>query len=201
MTSKPTGPMTEEDVLLAFTAEPDHGRTTLEDYVRRYPLHAEAITALAVDLMLAPQRDQSSYSPTDVAVDRAWQAFSAVAIPLETKSVGAVYNLIGALPNKDFRALAARVGANTLFLSQLRDRTIDLATIPSRFIEHLAKELAVTVAAVMEDLGRPPSAVATSERFKAEVKPRAGDRITFEQAIQNSNLDPDQQRKLKEFMD
>jgi len=33
------------------------------------------------------------------------------------------------------------------------------------------------------------------------VKPRAGDRITFEQAIQNSNLDPDQQRKLKEFMD
>ncbi len=201
MTSKPTVPMTEEDVLLAFTAEPDHGRATLEDYVRRYPPHAEAITSLAVDLMLAPQRDQNSCSPTDTAVDHAWQAFSAVAIPLETKSAGAAYNLIGALPNKDFRALAVRVGANTLFLSQLRDRAIDLATIPPRFIEHLAKELSVTVAAVMEDFGRPPSAVATSERFKAEVKPRAGDRITFEQAIQNSNLDPDQQRKLKEFMD
>ncbi|SFV29453.1 hypothetical protein [Hyphomicrobium facile] len=190
----------QEDVLLAFSCENDASPATLAEYVRRYPGYAGALADLAVELMIVPLREDACCSPQDATVDRAWETFRSSATSLETKSLGAAGSLIAALPPAEFRALAKRIGVNTLFLVQLRDRIIDATTIPRRFVELLARELSSTVSAVMDDLARPPM-VAASERFKSDQKPGADKRIAFADAIGNSDLDDEQQQKLRAFMD
>jgi len=190
----------QEDVLLAFSCEKDASPATLAEYVRRYPEHAGALADLAVELMIVPLREDASCSPQDAAVDRAWQTFKSSTTSLETKSLGIAGSLIAALPPAEFRALAKNIGVNTLFLVQLRDRVIDATTIPRRFVELLAGELSSTVSTVMDDLARPPM-VAASERFKSDRKPGADKRIAFADAVGNSDLDDEQQQKLRAFMD
>lgn len=87
MTIKPAAPETEEDVLLAFTAEASQDRATLEAYIARYPEHAEALAALAVEVMLAEGRRTSITETNDPAIDKAWEAYQS-ALPIETKSIG-----------------------------------------------------------------------------------------------------------------
>lgn len=194
MTTTPI--LSQEDVLLSFAAEPAHGQATLLDYFRRYPQYSAALAELAVELMIAPGREDAVGPTDDAAVDRAWHAFKLHAAPLETKSLGTAGSLLAALPPGQFRAVATRLGANTLLLAQLRDRVIDVATIPRGFLKKLAGALSATVDALMADLARPPI-VAATERFKAEHKPEAGKRISFDMALKNSGLDEAQQAKLR----
>ena len=188
----------QADVLFAFSTEATPSGDTLTDYARRYPQYAEALAELAVELMLAPERDELPGATDSPAVDHAWQAFVAASTPLETKSVGTAGSLIAALSPADFRSLAKRLDVNTLFLAQLRDRLIELGTIPWRFLETLASELSTTVAALTEDLGRPPM-VAAGERFKSDRKPAVAAAVPFETAVSNSGLNPGQQQRLLEY--
>jgi hypothetical protein len=45
---------------------------------------------------------------------------------------------------------------------------------------------------------RAPPVVDKQQRFKADQKPAAPTRITFEEAVRNSGLTPEQQRRLLE---
>ncbi len=195
-TSKPLA-ADEESVLMAFCMEPSHGRETLERYIREYPQHATALIDCSIDLLHGlPAGDASVIEVPDSAVDKAWQRFErAVQQP-----DGEVANPFAKLNTSSFKSLARSLDVSNLFLMRVRDRAIRAATIPARFVEKLASELGTTVQAVGAYLQGPPGMV-SGQAFRSSVKPSVGEQITFDQAVETSQLTPEQQATLKALSD
>jgi len=191
-TSKPLA-ADEESVLMAFCLEASHGRETLERYIREYPQHATALIDCSIDLLHGlPAGDASVIEVPDSAVDKAWQRFErAVQQP-----DGEVANPFAKLNTSSFKSLAHSLDVSNLFLMRVRDRAIRAATIPARFVEKLASELGTTVQAVGAYLQGPPGMV-SGQAFRSSVKPSVGEQITFDQAVETSQLTPEQQATLK----
>jgi len=183
----------EESVLMAFFMEPSRGRETIERYIREYPQHATSLIDCLIDLQHEPSADDAPATEVpDSAVDKAWQRFErAVQQP-----DAAVANPFAKLNTSSFKSLARSLDVSNLFLMRVRDRAIRAATIPTRFVEKLASELGTTVQAVGAYLQGPPSMV-SSQAFRSSVKPSVGEQITFDEAVETSQLMPEQQATLK----
>jgi hypothetical protein len=187
----------EEDVLVAFSVEPTHDGKTLEKYLTDYPEHAQALIACSIELMVDATRNVEIVATSEKAVDRAWQRFqSAVGQPEEAP----VTNPFATLNPTAFKSLAKKLNINNLLLIRLRDRAIDAATIPRRFVQMLSTELGATTDAVMNYLRNPPTTV-SGHSFRSTVKPAVIEQISFERAVQTSQLTHDQQKALKALQD
>ena len=187
----------EEEVLLAFSIEPTHDRKTLEQYLTDYPEHAKALIACSIELMVDATRSVETVATSENAVDLAWQRFqSAVSQPEEAP----VLNPFATLNPTAFKSLARQLGINNLLLIRLRDRAIDAATIPRHFVQRLATELGATTDAVTAYLRSPPAMV-SGHSFRSTVKPAVTQQISFEKAVETSQLTPDQQDALKALQD
>ncbi len=187
----------EEEVLLAFSVEPTHDRETLERYLTDYPEHARALVACSIELMVDATRSVETGATSDNAVDRAWQRFQSVVSQPEEVSV---LNPFATLNPAAFKSLAKKLGINNLLLIRLRDRAIIAATIPRRFVQRLASELGATTDAVMDYLRSPPAMV-SGHSFRSTVKPAVTEQISFEKAVETSQLTPDQQDAIKALQD
>lgn len=193
---QPSNP-SEEEVLLAFSVEPTHDRRTLEKYLTDYPEHAKALVACSIELMVDATRSAESVATSEDAVDRAWQRFqSAVSQPEEAS----VINPFATLNPGAFKSLAKELDINSLLLSRLRDRAIVAVTIPHRFVQRLATELGATTEAIMDYLRSPPAMV-SGHSFRSAVKPAVAEQISFEKAVETSQLTPGQQEALKAMRD
>lgn len=194
-TSKPFA-ADEESVLMAFSMELSHGRETLERYIREYPQHATALIDCSIDLQHEPPADDvPAIEVADSAVDKAWQRFErAVQQPTAEENPFAKLNTSG------FKSLARSLNVSNLFLMRVRDRAINAATIPVRFVEKLSSELGATVQFVDAYLHRPPGIV-SEHAFRSSVKPSVGEQITFDQAVATSQLTAEQQAALKALAD
>lgn len=187
----------EEEVLLAFSVEPTHDRKTLEKYLTDYPEHAEALIACSIELLVDVTRSVETAATSENAVDLAWRRFrSAVSQPEESS----VLNPFATLNPTAFKLLAKKLGINNLLLIRLRDRAIVAATIPRRFVQRLATELGTTTDAVMDYLRSPPAMV-SGHSFRSTVKPSVTEQISFEKAVETSQLTPDQQEALRAMKD
>lgn len=187
----------EEEVLLAFSVEPTHDRKTLEKYLTDYPEHAEALIACSIELLVDVTRSVETAATSENAVDLAWRRFrSAVSQPEESS----VLNPFATLNPTAFKLLAKKLGINNLLLIRLRDRAIVAATIPRRFVQRLATELGATTDAVMDYLRSPPAMV-SGHSFRSTVKPSVTEQISFEKAVETSQLTPDQQEALRAMKD
>lgn len=187
----------EEEVLLAYSVEPTHDRKTLEKYLADYPEYAEALIACSIELMVDATRSVETVATSENAVDRAWQRFqSAVRRPDEAS----IPNPFATLNPTAFKSLAKKLGINNLLLIRLRDRAIIAATIPRRFVQRLASELGATTDDVMDYLRSPPAMV-SGHSFRSTVKPAVTEQISFEKAVETSQLTPDQQDALKALQD
>jgi hypothetical protein len=191
--SKPS----EEEVLLAFSVEPMYDRKTLERYLGEYPEYAIALVECSIELMLDATLSDKVVATSEATVDRAWQRFQ-TAVNLSNNT--SVTNPFATLNPTAFRSLAKRLDITNLLLIRLRDRTIDATTIPRRFVQGLAAELGATVDTVMAYLRSPPAMV-SSHSFRSAVKPAVTEQISFEKAIQTSQLTPAQQNVLKALQD
>lgn len=187
----------EEEVLLTFSVEPTHDRETLERYLTYYPEHARALVACSIELMVDATRSVETEATSDNAVDRAWQRFQSVVSQPEEVSV---LNPFATLNPAAFKSLAKKLGINNLLLIRLRDRAIIAATIPRRFVQRLASELGATTDAVMDYLRSPPAMV-SGHSFRSTVKPAVTEQISFEKAVETSQLTPDQQDAIKALQD
>lgn len=185
--------LSEEEVLLAFSVEPTHDRKMLECYLDEYPDHVKALVECSIELMLDEMRSNEV-----AAVDQAWQRFqSAVSV---SGDMSVTNPLFAKLNPTAFRSLAKRLDITNLLLVRLRDRAIDVATIPQRFVQKLATELGATADAVMVYLSSPPGMI-SSHSFRSAVKPAVTAQISFEQAIETSQLTQAQQETLKALKD
>lgn len=197
------------DVLCALAlAMPVPDARILDDFVRRFPEHAEALTEFAVVLALEPDRAEDedgevapSAGTVSPAVSRAISHFHNVAFELEKAAGGtaaaAVTNPLSGLSREEFREFASRLGVNSTFAIKLRDRLIDPETIIARpgFCEAAAKAALVPLEVMVAHF-RAPSAISAQTHYKAEVKPGVTTKESFEDAVRRSGLTQEQQRRL-----
>jgi hypothetical protein len=191
--------LNEEEVLLAFSVEPVHDRATLERYLRQYPEHAHALVDCSIELMVDASlgRDEAQVSSERV-VEQAWQQFQAAAVGSAQSAT--VANPFAQLNPTAFKSVAKKLDISNLLLMRFRDRAVDAATIPGRLVQRLAVELGATADAMSAYLRSPPTMVA-SQSFRSNVKPAVTAQISFDQAVETSQLTPAQKEALKALRD
>ncbi len=192
----------------------------LDEYARLYPQFADALTEFAVELVidsLMHQGDEENI-PGDAeaisdVVSRVMsqfenqlyerrQARTTTAAAPARAATASVENPFVALDRPGFRALVSQLDVNSVFLSKLRDRTIDPISIPKAYSRHLALEMDEDIDAMAAHLFAPQESVAAGRQlYKAEGKPAAAPRQSFEEAVKTSGLSHEQQRRLLSFQD
>jgi hypothetical protein len=90
----------------------------------------------------------------------------------------------------------ARLQINDVFMMKLRDRRIRDDTVPAWFFADLARELSISDDMLRAHLAASPQ-IQIATRFKADRKPEAATKETFEEAIASSGLTPEQQAALR----
>lgn len=197
------------DVLYALAmAMPVPDATTLDEFVRRYPEHADALTEFAVELALEPDRAEEEEEvavladAVSPAVSRAISHFHNFSFKLEQAAPGgtaaaSVSNPLSGLGRDDFRGFASRLGVNSTFAIKLRDRLIDPETIIARpgFCQAVADAAHVPLDVMVAHL-RAPSAISAQSLYKADGKPGVSAKESFEDAVRRSGLTEEQQRRL-----
>ena len=111
------------------------------------------------------------------------------------KAAPAVENPFAKLTRSEIRALGQRLHANTVFVMKLRDRHISGHTMTEGFLRRIADELGVLLEIVVAHFAAP-AYIQSSAHFKAETKPEAGEKQTFEEAVRSCGLTPEQQNSL-----
>jgi len=190
--------LNEEEVLLAFSVEPSHDRTTLEQYLSLYPEHANALVDCPIELMIDASRgDDELQVSSEQVVEKAWQQFQTA---IGSAQNAAVADPFVQLTRSAFKSVAQRLNISNLLLMRFRDRAVDASTIPRQLVQRLAGELGATVDAVSAYLNNPPTIV-SGLSFRSSVKPAVTEQISFEQAVETSQLTPAQQEALKAMRD
>lgn len=185
----------EEEVLHAFSVEPMHDLVTLEHYLNRYPEHALALVDCSIELMMdAFHSGEEVQVSSDQVVDQAWQQFQAAMG--SAQGTAAVANPFAQLQPSAFKSMARKLDISNLFLIRVRERAIDAATIPRRFVQKLAVELSANADAVSDYLRSPPTEASTLS-FRSSVKPEVAAQISFDQAVETSQLTPAQKEALQ----
>jgi hypothetical protein len=183
----------EEEVLLAFSVEHKHDQATLERYLSQYPEHAQALVDCSIELMMdAFLASEDVQVSSDEAVEKAWQQFDTA---MGSMQGTAVANPFAQLTPTAFKTVAKRLDISNLFLIRVRERAIAATSIPWRFVQRLATELGATAEALSAYLGSPPAMV-SNQSFRSNVKPEVAAQISFEQAIDTSQLTPAQREAL-----
>jgi hypothetical protein len=191
-----------DEVLYAFSVEPNKDSVTLEKYLREYPQYKEELIDLSIEIFANPNQDFSPVSEGDSKeAELVWERFQS-SLTTETTVSGSssVKNPLLNLDRSRFRALAKKLGVNSLFLTMLRDRTIKVSTIPTQLIGILAKELDVSSDVMRNALVGEPT-VSSSVRFKADGKPTATEQVSFDEALDSCSLSDSQKEKLMEMKD
>jgi len=189
----------------------------VDDFARRYPQYAGALTDFAIELAVdgsmhddedefelpgEPERISPVVSRVmSIFENRLFEVREGRAAKGARASSIDVENRLATLDRERFRKLATRVGGNTVFLSKLRDRQIDPVTIPDRYCSHVADEMGDPLDLVMAHLYAPPQKPVARQFYKADRKPAAIGRQTFEEAVRGSGLSNEQQIWLLAFRD
>lgn len=178
----------------------------LDEYTRRFPEYAEALTSYAIELAVeaAVERGSPVIQPaeTSALAMRAMSRFQnrkfevgAKKQPAPAKSATPA-NPLASLPTNHLRAAIGQLHINDVFMMKLRDRRIREDTIPMWFRTELARELSVSDDVLRAHLAAPPQ-IHGATSFKADQKPRVVAKETFEEAIERSGLTPEQQAALR----
>lgn len=206
MTTTPAMPL--DDVLQAFAmakAVPDV--ETLEEFTRNYPTYADALTEFAVELLLddalSDEADETGGENVSPAVSRAISYFQNAVYEIEKKSAAPLHsvpqarNLFADMDRARFRSVASSLHVNNAFMIKLRDRMIEPDSLTSRtgFCRKVAEEIGEPIDMVIAHF-KGAQAIARGQHFKSDEKPALSKRETFEEAVRNSGLTPEQQAYL-----
>jgi len=182
----------------------------LDEFVRRYPGHAEALTDLAIGIVLDMAKDddneeaESSGASMSPAVSRAMSRFQNKLFEVKQRemSVSASHHVAASVSNpfailtrNEFRDLATRLHSNTVFVGMLRDREIDPATMSAGFTRFVANEMKAPLELVAGHFAGQ-SEMAKYQYYKADSKPSVGLKLSFAEAVRKSGLTEEQQNYL-----
>jgi hypothetical protein len=209
MTSTPPrSPTPLRNVLYELAlAKPAPDAALVDEFVRHYPEYAADLTEYAIELALdaIAARNEPVDKPSAVTAPSVSRAMSRFhnrlhAVRKETdaeaaKAAPAVENPFAKLTRDAIRALAQGLHANTVFVMKLRDRLITDDTMTEGFLRRIADELGVLREHIVAHFAAP-AYIQSSAHFKADTKPAAGEKQTFEEAVRSCGLTPEQQHSL-----
>lgn len=188
MNSVPPRPSLD-DVLSAFAVEPDPGRDTLENYLRRFPEYAPDLVDLSVELSRPGTSFDESLSDSEkMLIDSSWEKYglavaAATADPFTSLSLDRL------------RHVAKSLSVPRQILSAFRDRIVVVSSVPRPFLQHLAASLERSLDEIVAYLEQPPSsAVALSH--KADEKPGIREPVEFEQLLIEAGVSDDHRVQL-----
>ena len=212
MTTNKSTPL--EEVLYEFwLAKPVPDAELLDEFVRLYPEHAAALTDLAVDIVLDPSLSDEEYTAEPLApgvspaVSRAMSRFQNRLFEVQPKQVRsatvsskshAIENPFSRLERIEFRQLTQGLHCNNVFAGMLRDREIIADTMTEGFKRRVADELQAPIELVAAHFAASQQ-IGQAQFYRADEKPQAIKKLTFEEAVRSSGLTPEQQKFLLEL--
>lgn len=184
MTSHISRP-SRDDVLNAFSVEPDPGRETLERYLRDHPDLAPELVDLSRELSRGVCEDEEPLTPEDEAlIDAGWSRHRG-ATP---KSVSP----FDALSLDELRDLAKRLEVPRQVITAFRERRVDVASVPRRFLTRLAAALNSTLDLLVSTLG-PQHTPDLARSYKSNTKPMVAAPVSFERLLIDAGV-PEERR-------
>ena len=197
----PLNDVLEEFALTYKTPDAKH----LEKYIQSYPEYTQELTELAVEL--SADASASREKPEPVDSDNVLQMISLfhnklhearqaipVAAAAENHAVE-VANPFVSFSRERIREFTEALKANKVFFIKLRDRQISRETMTESFIAKVARLIGASAPSVA-DFFAGGVQLAGSTSYKADQKPQIGQKESFENAVRNSNLTPEQQEFL-----
>lgn len=180
--------LTSEDVLYAFAAEPQHDRSTLERYLRKYPQYALELAQLSHEFSREMEERRALTKEDASAIDEAWRQYS-------SSTAGSVAKIFENLSVPQLRDLSKYLDVPRQILTAFRERKVIVSSIPQGFLGRLAERLNASVEEIKLAL------IATSDisyvrSHKADEKPVAVGPTTFEQLLIDAQVPPEKREKL-----
>lgn len=178
-------PMTRDEVLYAFAVEEADDHDTLKRYLAKYPQFAHDLVDLSRELA-RPTLDDEPLSAADV---------ERVAVAVARFRAGTAPRFSFSFAPQAFNIAAERLRLPTVVLVSFRERRVDLASVPARFIERLAEAMESTSVQLQTFLSQPPM-VAAARYSKSRVKPAAAVKVPFEKVLRDAGVDAEQVQAL-----
>ena len=175
----------DEEVMLAFSVEPNHDPVTIQRYIENYPHLASELLDLALDLrMLSEEEPVTLQDVGSSEIQRAWDQFNGM-ISAERSELTAeqIKQVEASLISIQMR----EIGLPLSVLSAIKSGLVELEGFPGRWITKIASTGGYAAEMLRSYLGRAPS-LSSARSFKSEVKPQVGGKVTFRSVIENSTL-------------
>lgn len=172
-------PISSEDVMNAFAMDFEPGTDALKRYLADYPQFAADLVDLARELSRQVDEDL----PLSV------QELAAVSAKMGRLRESAVtVEILQAASPKIFAAAAKALGLPMQVGVAIHERRIDVATLPSRFLERLANALQTSASVVQSFLLLPAQASALRAN-KSDDKPTAAEKVPLERLLREAGMD------------
>ncbi|WP_438332253.1 hypothetical protein [Burkholderia pseudomallei] len=180
-------PMSRDEVLRAFAVEENSGRDTLVRYLAAYPQYAHDLVDLSRELARA-WVDEELFEEDERSVDIAVARF---------RAGGGLKGAVVTLKPQVFTAAAARLQLPLQAMLAFRERRVDLASVPARFLERLALALQTTLDQLSAFLSQP-TLVSAARQSKSNAKPTAAAKVSFEKILLDAGVPQERVQELTE---
>ncbi len=184
--------------------KPSPDAELLDEIVRQLPQHAAELTEFAIDLALDASGEaedelvevsESTSRGVSKAISRFQNRLFAEKKAAGLSSNSPDTNPFASMKRDELRAFATKINANLPFVMKLRDRQIEADTISEGFRHRVSEELNVPIELLVAHFAAQ-SEMRAGAQFKSQIKPEAGEKQSFEEAIRTSALTPEQQEFL-----
>lgn len=181
-------PLAIDDVLWAFTVEPNHDKQTFENYLREYPAYAVELTDLLHQLARTDLKERELTDKDRIRIDEAWRQYSS--------SSGVSHeNVFVNLSVLAQRELANFCNVPRQIISAFREQRVIFSSIPQRFLTRLAEGLNTSVDEVKLSL-MTPLQTACVRSYKSDQKPIETEAVTFEKLLIDAQISPEKRAEL-----
>lgn len=168
--------VSRDDVLYSFAME--HEANSLARYLKDYPQFATDLVELSRELSREVIEEQLSSEELSYLEGKMERLRESVA----------TLTSLQAAPAKLFTNAASALGLPLQVGLALRERRIEVETLPRRLLERLAQTLQAPVATVQSFLSMPPQ-VSASRANKSTEKPRPALKVSFERLLADAGVD------------
>jgi hypothetical protein len=181
-------PLAIDDVLWAFTVEPDHDKQTFENYLREYPTYAVELADLMHQLTRKDLKEHELTEKDRVYIDEAWKQYS-------SSSGVSHQNIFVNLSVLAQRELAKFCDVPRQVIGAFREQKVIFSSIPQKFLKRLADGLQTTVEEVRLSL-TIPSQTTCVRSYKSDEKPVETEAATFEKLLIDAQVSPEKRAEL-----
>lgn len=181
-------PLAIDDVLWAFTVEPNHDKQTFENYLRKYPAHAAELTDLLHQLTRTDLKENELTDKDRLRIDKAWKQYS-------SSSSVSHENVFVNLSVPALRELAKFCDVPRQIISAFREQKVIFPSVPKQFLTRLAEGLHTTVDQVKLSLTIPLQTTCVRS-YKSDEKPIEAELATFEKLLIDAQIPAEKRAEL-----